>query len=165
MALGATVLLTSKRGKRSLPVEDFFTGRGETPFALETDEMVSEIRLPFPEKRQGSGFQKLTYRSALDFALVSSAAWIEGIDGKITGVRIVVGGAGASPLLLREASDRFIGRPVHDRGFLEEAQNIVSKHAAPFMVDNLGSTLEYRRKMSGVMAKKALQEAIERLES
>jgi 4-hydroxybenzoyl-CoA reductase beta subunit len=164
-ALEATVLLASKRGKRSIPVEDFFSGRGETPFTLDPDEMVAEIRLPFSEKKQESSFQKLAYRSALDFALVASAVRIEAEDGRITKARIVVGGAGAAPLLLKEASERLVGKAVHDPVFLEEAQRRVSKHASPFMVDNLGSTLPYRRKMSGTMARKALRDALERLES
>ena len=164
-ALEATVILASKRGNRSIPVEDFFTGRGESPLAIDPDEMVAEIRLPISEKRQGSSFQKLAYRSALDFALVASAARIEAEDGKITKARIVVGGAGASPLLLKEASEHLIGKTIPDRAALEEVQMRVSKHASPFMVDNLGSNLEYRRKMSGTMTKKALREALERLGS
>jgi CO/xanthine dehydrogenase FAD-binding subunit len=157
--------LASKKGKRSIPVEDLFSGKGETPFTLDPDEMVAEIRLPAPEKKQGNSFQKLTYRSALDFALVASAVRIKVNDGNITEARIVISGAGAAPLLLKEASEHLVGKAVHDGAALEEAQRRVSKHASPFMVENLGSTLEYRRKMSGTMAKKALQEALERLES
>jgi 4-hydroxybenzoyl-CoA reductase beta subunit len=165
LALEATLLLASTRGKRSIPMEDFFTGRGESPFALDPDEMVAEIRLPLSEKMRESSFQKLAYRSALDFALVASAARIEVKDGEFADARIVIGGAGASPLLLKEASESLIGKSVQDRAALEEARVKVSKHASPFMVDNLGSTLEYRRKMAGTMAIRALREAQERLES
>ena len=160
MALGAKVMLESTRGKRILPIEEFFTGKGENPFATEPDEMVTEIRVPLAAKGQGSSFQKLTYRSALDFALVSAAAWLAVKKGKISDARISIGGAGASPLLLKEASGGLIGKKPEDTGSVLDTADQVRKHASAFMVDNLGATLEYRQKMSGVMARRAISGAL-----
>jgi len=165
MALGAKVILLSNRGKRILPMEEFFTGKGENPFAAEPDEMVAEIHVPITAKGQGSSFQKLTYRSALDFALVSAAVWLGVEKGEISDARIAIGGAGASPLLLKEAAAILIGKKTKDAGSIDETANQVRKHASAFMVDNLGATLEYRQKMSGVMAKRAMKEALERAKS
>ena len=163
-ALGAMIVLASGRGGRTLPIEEFFTGKGENPFAMEPDEMVSEIRVPISGKGQGSSFQKLTYRSAIDFALVSAAVWLAVEDTKISDARIAVGGAGASPLILKEAADILIGKGPQDIDAVEETAIQVRKHASAFMVDNLGSTLEYRGKMSGVMAKRAIKEALGRVQ-
>ena len=160
MALGAMVVLASARGKRGLPIEEFFTGRGESPFAMESDEMVTEIRLSVPDNAQGSSFQKLTYRSAIDFALVSATAWLALEEERISAAGISIGGAGASPLLLKEAADILVGKSPHDTEAIEETASQVRRHASAFMVDNLGSTLEYRRKMSEVMARRAIREAI-----
>ncbi len=160
MALDAKVILESNRGKRILPIEEFFTGKGENPFATEPDEMVTEIHVPITAKGQGSSFQKLTYRSALDFALVSAAASLALEKGKISNARIAIGGAGASPLLLKEAAGILVGKKAEDRGVIDEAADQVRKHASAFMVDNLGATLEYRQKMSGVMAKRAIKGAL-----
>jgi 4-hydroxybenzoyl-CoA reductase beta subunit len=165
MALGAKVILASTRGKRILPMEEFFTGKGENPFAADPDEMVTEIHVPLTAKGQGSSFQKRTYRSALDFALVSAAASLAVDKGKITDARIAIGGAGASPLLLKEAAGILIGKKHEDAGSIHETADQVQKHASAFMVDNLGATLEYRQKMSGVMAKRAIKEALERAKS
>ena len=162
MALGAGIVLQSTRGKRTLPIEDFFTGKGETPFAVESDELVTEIQIPVPVKGQGNSFQKLTYRSAIDFALVSATAWVAVKKGKISDARIAIGGAGASPLLLKEAADKLVGKGSHHRDAVEETAKQVRNHASAFMVDNLGSTLEYRQKMSGVMAKRAIEKALDR---
>lgn len=165
MALGAKVILLSNRGKRILPMEEFFTGKGENPFSAEPDEMVTELQVPIAAKGQGSSFQKLTYRSALDFALVSSAVWLALEKGKISGARIAIGGAGASPLLLKEAASILIGKKPEDAGSIDETAHQVRKHASAFMVDNLGATLEYRQKMAGVMAKRAIKGALERAKS
>ena len=164
--LGAVIALASKRGRRTLPIEDFFTGRGERPFAMESDEAVTEIGIPIADKTQsgetqGSSFQKLTYRSAIDFALVSAAAWVAVKDGYISAAKIAVGCAGASPLLLKEAADTLIGKSSLDTGALEETAKQVRRHASAFMVDNLGSVLEYRQKMSEVLTGRAIKEALE----
>lgn len=159
MALDASIVLVSLRGKRRLPLEEFFTGRGENPFAMERDELVTEIQIP----RDGglSGFQKLTHRSAIDFCLVSAAVKIEVRNGQIGRARIAIGGAGASPLLLREAASCLEGKPLKDDAAIMEVAEKVKRHASAFMVDNLGSNLEYRKKMAGVMAKRAILEALE----
>ena len=160
MALDAKVMLASRKGKRILPIEEFFTGKGENPFATEPDEMVTEIHAPMAAKGMGSNFQKLTYRSALDFALVSAAALTVLEKGRISDARIAIGGAGASPLLLKEAAELLRGKDPQDAEAIEATAQQVWKHASAFMVDNLGATLEYRQKMSGVMAKRAIRGAL-----
>jgi 4-hydroxybenzoyl-CoA reductase beta subunit len=162
MGLGARIVLSASKGKRTLPIEDFFTGRGEAPFAAGSDELVTEIQISVPGESEGNSFQKLTYRSAVDFALVSSAAWLSVKRDRISGARLVIGGAGASPLLLKETSDKLVGQDVHDKHAVEETAKQACNHASAFMVDNLGSTLEYRKKMSAVMAKRAVEEALDR---
>jgi 4-hydroxybenzoyl-CoA reductase subunit beta len=159
-ALDAGIVLSSKRGQRILKTEAFFTGKGEAPFASDPDEMVTEIRLPLSLDGEGSSFKKLTYRSAVDFGLVSAAVALK-FDGKeISGARLVMGSAGAAPLLLKEASGLLIGKASSDGEAIEHAALQASNHASAFMVNNLGSTLEYRRKMAGVLAKRAIREAL-----
>ena len=57
------------------------------------------------------------------------------------------------------------GKSLNDSAAIDEAGEKVVKHSSPFMVDNLGATLEYRQKMSGVMAKRAIKEALDRAKS
>jgi 4-hydroxybenzoyl-CoA reductase subunit beta len=160
-ALDAGIVLTSKRGRRVLKTEDFFTGKGEAPFAREPDEMVTEIHVPLPRDGEGSSFQKLTFRSAVDFGLVSAAAMLKLDGGEISEARLVIGSAGAAPLLLKEASGLLIGKVSSDSERIEAAALQAGKHASAFMVNNLGSTLEYRRKMAPVLAKRAIREALD----
>jgi 4-hydroxybenzoyl-CoA reductase beta subunit len=162
MGLDATIIAASVNGERRLSIEEFFTGRGEEPLALNSDEMVTEIQVDLPEKGVGSSFKKLTFRSAVDFALVSAAAMLWVADNKIASARLAVGGAGAAPLLLKEASETMIGKDIGDIEALDETFHKVRKHASAFMVDNLGATVDYRQKMSAVMAKRAVLEAIEK---
>jgi 4-hydroxybenzoyl-CoA reductase beta subunit len=160
MALGCDVVLASSRGERVLPIEEFFTGKGESPFATAPEELVVEIRVPLPEKGSGSSFQKIAYRSAIDFSLVSAAVSVRVVEKRIAAVRIAVGGAGAAPLPLKEAAATYVGKSVDDADALEAVSSLAKKHASAFMVENLGSSLEYRQKMARVLVKRALREAI-----
>ncbi len=160
MALGCEVILASSKGERVLPVEEFFTGKGEGPFAIEPDELVLEIRVPMPGEGAGSGFQKVSYRSAIDFALVSAAVSLRVVDRRIEAVRIAVGGAGAAPLLLKEAAATLVGMPIDDTKAIEATSDLAKKHASAFMVENLGSSLEYRQKMAHILVRRAIKEAI-----
>lgn len=160
MALGCDVVLASSRGKRVLHMEEFFTGKGESPFAIEPDELVLEIRVPTPGAGVGSSFQKIAYRSAIDFALVSVAVSVRVKDRRLEDVRISVGGAGAAPLLLKEAAATLTGKPVDDVRAIEATSDLAKKHASAFMVENLGSSLEYRQKMVSILARRAIKEAV-----
>ncbi|MBW1773694.1 MAG: FAD binding domain-containing protein [Deltaproteobacteria bacterium] len=160
MALGCDVVLASSRGERVLPVEDFFTGKGESPFAIELDELMLEIHVPVPGEGAGSSFQKISYRSAIDFALVSAAVSVRVMDRRMEAVRIAVGGAGAAPLLLKEAAATLMGKPIDDARAIETTSDLAKRHASAFMVENLGSSLEYRQKMARILVKRATKEAI-----
>jgi len=159
-ALSCDVVLASSRGKRVLPVDEFFTGKGESPFAIAPDELVVEIRVPVSGEGAGSSFQKVSYRSAIDFALVSAAVSVKVMDGRIAAGRIVVGGAGAAPLLLKEAAATLAGKPADNAEAIEATSELAKKHASAFMVENLGSSVEYRQKMVRVLVRRALKEAI-----
>lgn len=162
MGLGSRIVLNTARGKRTLPIEDFFTGRGEAPFAAQSDELVTEIQIPVRREGEGNSFQKLTYRSAIDYCLVSATARLAVENGRISQVRLAVGGAGASPLLLKEAAMKLVGKDAQDHQAVEETAKQVRNHASAFMVDNLGSTPDYRKKMSAVVTRRAIEEALNR---
>src|SRR5215475_8440506 len=51
LALGASVVATGPRGERVIAVSDFFKGLFTT--ALETNEILTEIRIPVPPARSG----------------------------------------------------------------------------------------------------------------
>jgi 4-hydroxybenzoyl-CoA reductase subunit beta len=161
MALGCDLVVASSEGERVLPVEEFFTGKGESPFAITPEELVLEIQVRVPGQGAGSSFQKITYRSAVDFALVSAAVSVKVTERKVENVRIAVGGAGAAPLLLKEAAATLVGKAIDDTKAIEATSVLAKKHASAFMVENLGSSLEYRQEMTHILVRRALQEAIQ----
>ena len=73
LALGATVVATGPNGQREIRVEDFFPGLFTT--ALEPEEILTEIKIPFPPPRSGGAYLKLE-RKVGDFATAGVAVQI-----------------------------------------------------------------------------------------
>src|SRR5215510_12393482 len=56
LALAATVVAIGPKGKREIGIADFFPGLFTT--ALEPEEILTEIRIPFPPPRSGGAYLK-----------------------------------------------------------------------------------------------------------
>jgi len=158
LALSAQVKLASAGGERLIPIAQLFTGKGEEPFNLGQDEVLVDIRLPRPAGRTGSAYEKLSYRSFLDFALVSAAAFVS-LNGKGVGrARLSIGGAGPAPLLVEEIGPLLRGQTLN-QDLIAQAAEAAERAAAGRVVDNAGANPEYRRRMVGVMTARALSRA------
>ncbi len=159
-ALSAEAVLKKKSGMRTLPLGEFFTGTGEHPHAVETDELLTELRLPPPPPGSRNAYQKLAWRSAVDFPLVSAAVSVTVEKGEIAGATVVLGAAAAMPLTVVAAGKALVGKSAADDAALRRAGEIAMDHAAAFMVDNVGVSVDYRIRTSGVMTRRALSEAL-----
>jgi xanthine dehydrogenase small subunit len=120
IALGAQVVLSSVRGERSLPLEDFYLAYRKT--ALATDEVVLWIDIPAPTPNQLTRVYKLSKRFDDDISAVCLAITLDfdsapkavldrvKFDGSILGARIGVGGMAATPMRARAAEAALIGQ-------------------------------------------------------
>lgn len=91
LALGGTVRLASRKGRREVPAEQFFLGPMLT--ARRDDEMIEAVLFPVHRPGFGYAFREVARRDG-DFALVALAA-VAGPDF----VRLAVGGVEDRPLL------------------------------------------------------------------
>ncbi len=99
-ALDARIHLTGPDGERSVPMVDFHRLPGDTPqieTVLHPGELITAIELTPSVAAANSAYRKVRDRSSYAFALVSVAAGVEVIDGKIADVRIALGGVAAKP--------------------------------------------------------------------
>lgn len=160
MALEARVVLRKKTGERLLQLEDLYTGKGEAPFSIEPDEILTEIQIPIPGGSSGSAYEKLNYRSAIDYPLVSSAIALTLQNGNINSTRIVIGAMAASPLFLRQVSDTLVGIDVQDQRAIGKAARMAMDQTSAFPVENLGSTASYRSKMVQVLVRRGIEKAV-----
>jgi xanthine dehydrogenase YagS FAD-binding subunit len=89
-----------------LPVASFFTGPDVDPTrenVLAANEVVTHVVLPpMPSGWRGL-YTKSRERTAGDFPIVSGAIGYDLADGRMTGVRIVLGGVAPTPVRMLEA--------------------------------------------------------------
>jgi 2-furoyl-CoA dehydrogenase FAD binding subunit len=92
-ALGGSVVLRSKRGRRTLSAEDFFQGMLIT--ARLPEELVEAVRFPVRKPEARYGFREVAMRHG-DFALVAAAAVVA--DEQIN---LAIGGVADRPVARR----------------------------------------------------------------
>jgi len=165
MALSTQATIKAKGDTRSIPLADLYTTKGEDPLALAADEMLTELQIPIPQAQAGSAYQKLSYRSAIDYPILSAAAAVETENSKIRTARIVIGAMAGAPLYLMQASESLRGKAATDSSAIEAAAATAGDHAAVFAVDNVHSNLEYRSNMIAVLVGRALESALQQTEN
>jgi len=74
LVLGAQIKLKSAQSERTVPLDQFFTGPGET--VLQEGEILTEISIPKPLPNTGSAYWKHQRRLALDLPILGVAVLI-----------------------------------------------------------------------------------------
>jgi carbon-monoxide dehydrogenase medium subunit len=154
LALDAEVVVAGPTGRKKLPVEEYLA-RGAAGGLGKSLLIEAIVPRPPGGKRSGWSFQKLG-RTALDISLVNAAAGL-GLDGagRVKWVRIALGAVAPTAIRARAAEAKLTGRKL-DAALLAEACEIVSRDVDP--IDDLRASAAYRRKMSGLLAGRAVEE-------
>jgi len=153
IALGAQVHIAGPRGERSVALEEFLLGPGQT--ALADDELLVALTLPPPERGLTAVYLKHTPREAMDIAIVGVATAVTLNDGVCISARIVLGAVAPTPLVAREAGEALIGRPLEEK-HIAEAARLAVQAARP--IDDVRASAWYRREMVRVLVQRALGE-------
>ncbi len=172
MTLGARLALASAaRGRRELPVADFFVKDGVHNKQLLPDELLTHVVLPPPPPGLRGAYAKLRVRNSIDFPRLGVAVAFVLRDGAGRGpragersgatihdLRIVVTALAASPQPLRDVAELAEGRQPSDElwGQLAEA---AFRQCHP--LTNIDGDASYRREMVRVFVRRALREAME----
>lgn len=153
LALDAQVVLVGMQGERIVPLDLFFVGPAQS---IRERELIRELRIPLDNVHTiKGGFYKIG-RTAEDISIVNAAATLIIKDGIITAARIVMGAVAPIPLRVMLAEEALIGQAPTEENLLRAAE-LVRDEVRPIS-DHRAST-EYRRRMSGVAAMRALRQA------
>jgi carbon-monoxide dehydrogenase medium subunit len=155
IALQARVKISSRRGKREVPAEHFFTGIFET--VLEPDELVTAIIIPKQPLGAGSAFIKFVPATCDDYPTVSVATRITIKDGAVTGARIGLGAVGTTPVHANKAELALIGMKTNESSYKDVAE-LATRELEP-LADFRGSS-QYKRNMAAVHVRRALAMAV-----
>jgi carbon-monoxide dehydrogenase medium subunit len=151
MALGASVVLRSRRGERTIPLEDFFTGVRQT--LMHPDEMMTEIVFPALTSDQRGMFYKVGLRKAQAIAVLNLAAVLT-FDRETVSEASVTLGAVAPTIIHARKAEKFLTGKQLDPEVIAQAAVLAVEDAAP--IDDLRGSAEYRRYMVGVIARRTL---------
>ena len=160
IALGATVTLNTSNGERTVLLENFFRGPGES--VLELQEILTEVLIPNPPENSQGAYLKLMRRHAMDLALASVACYLRlDSDGnRCEEARIVLGAVAPTPMRAPGAEQILINKEI-DETVAGEAGRVASHEARP--ISDIRASGEYRGDMVQVLTKRAVIEAFKRI--
>jgi aerobic carbon-monoxide dehydrogenase medium subunit len=158
-ALRAIAVIQGRDGPRRVPVREFHLGPYETVVA--PDELLTELRIPIPAGRGGSGsaYEKVSRRVG-DWSVAAAAAVLTlDADGTVAEAGLGLAAVGAEHFVSAPAEDFLRGRPADEAAFTE-AGRIAAARCAP-APDQRGP-VDYKRHLTGELTTRALRRAAAR---
>jgi xanthine dehydrogenase YagS FAD-binding subunit len=124
-ALEATIHIQGVKGERDVPIGEFFLTPGSTPQrenVLEPGDLITYVTLPAPRPNSRQIYLKLRDRASYEFALSSAAVVAEVTNGRLTFVRVALGGVGTKPWRSMEAEKTLHNKTAEPESFRRAAE-------------------------------------------
>lgn len=157
LAAGCEVEVESVRGRRMIPIDDFYTGVKRN--AMEPDELIRSVHLPKADGPQQ--FSKVGTRNAM---VIAVCAFGIALHPETRTVRTGIGSAAPTPVRARAAED-FLAAALEEGGFWESGGPLPPSLAKQFAqlasgacnpIDDVRGSAKYRRHAVGIMARRTL---------
>ena len=155
-ALDAVVHLSSAGGTRTLPLTELHRLPGDQPqidTVLEPGELITAVELPAASIAAHSTYRKVRDRASYAFALVSVAAAVEVENGRVSDVRLALGGVAHKPWRASRAEEMLRGQVASPDAFRAAAEAELAE-AVP-LSDNGFKVELAKRTMTAVLAELA----------
>lgn len=151
VAVSAVCVIASPGGSREVDVGDFVTGVGQN--CLESNEFLVGLKIPRPGNNSADAYLRFIPRTEMDIAVAGAGVALTLDDGgTCTAARVAIGAVAPTVLLVEAAASALVGTKVDDDA-LNAAAAACSEAASP-ITDKRG-TVEYRKKVVGVLCKRA----------
>lgn len=158
LVMDAVLTVAGPGGERKIPLEAFFEGPGRT--CMDLTEILTCITAPQADAGTGMAFLKVG-RVSQDIAIANAAALLVMEGETCRKCRIAAGAVAPVPLRLHKVEALLEGKKV-DQELVEEAGRMAVAEVQP--ITDVRATEGYRRHISGVLVKKAIQKAMERVD-
>jgi carbon-monoxide dehydrogenase medium subunit len=153
MAIGASVVLRSMRGERTVALADFYTGLRKT--VMQPDEMLVDIHFPALPKSTRGAFMRVTLRRAQAISVVNAAAITQFSGEKVKKVVITLGAVAPMIIHAKQADDFLVGKKLTTRNIARAAE-LAQQEAKP--IDDIRGSAAYRREMVRVAVTQVLSD-------
>ncbi len=158
LALGAEVVLRRAKGERVVKVADFFLDLLTTD--VKPGELLTEIRVPVPAQPKAAAYLKVP-QAASGFAVVGVAAQLTMEGGTCIDVSIGVTGLAPKAYRAKSVEDALRGHVLDDATL--SAAIATADHEASDAMEDIHASGEYRRHLTRVFTKRAVQAAAGRV--
>jgi xanthine dehydrogenase FAD-binding subunit len=155
-AYGALLDVVSARGKRTIPIEEWYAGPGRS--TKERDEVLVKIRIPRDHYEGFTGhYFKYGKRRALEIATMGCCCLVKlGADkSTIDDIRLAFGVAAPTPMRATGAEDAVRGLPVKEAA--EKIGELAQAETHPR--DSWRASKAFRLQLIGEMSRRSLVEA------
>lgn len=160
LALEAQMTLVSSNGTRTLDASDFFVDLLTT--AMESHEILTEIRLPANPPRTGSAYLKVA-QPASGFALTGVAVQVTlGTDNTVQQVTVGITGVDSKAFRASATENALRGQAASETAITQAAALAADGADA---LEDIHASPEYRLHLARVYTKRALLSAVERAQS
>ena len=161
VALTAKLKASSSAGERWLDAREFFVGMFTT--ALEPNEILTEIELPFMPARTGWSFMEVAPRPG-DYAMMGVAALVTlEPNGTCKSAKLVYLNAGDGPVDAVEAAKSLVGETLNDTLIESVASRASEKEITPY--GNMHASVDFQRHLAKALTKKTLKIAADRAQN
>ncbi|MCL2393095.1 MAG: xanthine dehydrogenase family protein subunit M [Acidimicrobiaceae bacterium] len=152
LALGATFVIASAGGSRTVDAGSFFTGLFET--AIGEDEILAEVRIP-KHTDWGARYEKFV-QIAYQWSIVGVAATVQVEGGLFAAARVGLTNMGIVPLRAEATESSLVGQPATAETIAAAAALAADGTNPP---SDLNGDADYRRHLARVLTGRALRAA------
>ena len=141
IAYGASIILKSRHGSRTVPADAFVQGYRKT--GCRPDELIAAVVLPRPSAASRVRTYKVSKRRDLDIATVSAAFRVDlNEHGMVDDITLAYGGM-AECTKRSVSAEKFLKGKLWDRQQIEEARHLIDTDFNP--ISDVRGSAEFRR--------------------
>lgn len=158
LALDTEVTIVSlDRGKRVLPLEEFFTGPGRN--VLKKDELITGFAFTIPDERSREKFVKLGFRKALAIATVSAAVSLTLEGNVVEECKIALGAVAPTTVRARYTEELLRGKMLSEQ-FIDQATHQMLQEIAP--ISDVRGSQQYRLDTAKALVGRAIRTILQK---
>lgn len=157
VVLQGTANIAGPNGRRSVPIEDFNTGPGRN--VLQGGEFVVSLHFPSPAPHSGAAWERFIPRNEMDIAVTNAGVAVRFEGDVVADARVCIGAVAPTALLVQEAADAIIGKPLTEETILACGE---AAKAAARPIDDMRGSIKQRKHLSSILVQHMLRKAAER---
>jgi CO/xanthine dehydrogenase FAD-binding subunit len=159
ISLNTTCNIQSTKGERTIPLQDLFSGPGQT--ILEPNELMVSITIPNQSSLSGANYIRFIPRNEMDIAVVGAgvSVTLSNDNKNFESVRVALASVGPTPIFVEGINKEISGQEINDES-IRTVSNMAKNASKP--ISDMRGTVEFRQHLCEVLTRRALITAIER---